>query len=288
MGVSIRSIIDVWRYELDPRQKAMTGFAAAVVLAMITMAVAAPYITPKDPIFTNIDLRFRPPCKEYILGTDHLGRDVLSRIIYGARVSFTAAALAISITTLIGIVLGLTSGYIGGALDRLLALAMDSLYVFPRVVIAMLIAFVLGPQMHTIALAVALSTVPSFFRVTRSITLSAKERTFVEAARAIGGSRFHVLRECIVPQVAPSLMALAAVTFSDSILVVATLGFLGVGIPPPTPEWGTDLSVAREFLATGAWWNIVFPGLAIIFGTWGFLTLGEITNDLVNPRLRKR
>lgn len=284
----LRVFYRIWKDELSHRQQIMTGIGLILVIGMIFLAIFGSFLLPYDPNSIDLAMRFLPPSYVHPFGTDYFGRDILSRTIAGARTSFTAATLAITVTLVIATPLGLFAGYLGGKLDRSLTFMMDSLYAFPKVVIAILIASLLGQELYFIALAVGIASIPSFYRVVNSIVISAKERTFVEASRSMGASASHIIRDCIVPQVLPSITALGALTYGSAILVVAALGFLGVGIPPPTPEWGTDLAVSREFLPLGAWWQIVFPGLAIVLGTWGFVTIGETINDFVNPRLRKR
>ena len=288
MSLTLKNLIKIWSNELEYQQKIMTGSGVIIVSIMLFLAVFSPYIVPYNPNLIDLRSQLDPPSYEHLFGTDHLGRDVLSRTLVGARISFSVATFSILVTLTIATPLGLLAAYYGGSLDSLLTLIMDSLYVFPGIILAILFSSLLGQTPFLIGLAVSISSIPSFYRVIHSITISSKERTFVEVTRSSGASNFYILKECIFPQVAPSIMSLASMTYGRAILSIASLGFLGLGISPPIPEWGTELAMSREFLTTGAWWNIFFPGFAIVLSTWGFLTVGEALNDFINPRLRKR
>lgn len=288
MSFSLKNFVNIWRNELETKQKIMTGSGLGIVFMMVFFALFSSFIVPYNPNQLNLKIQLDPPSSEHIFGTDHLGRDILSRTLVGARTSFSVATFSILLTLAVATPLGLLAAYFGGKLDKLLTLIMDSLYIFPGIILAILFSHLLGQTPLLIGLAVAISSVPSFYRVIHSITISSKERTFVEVTRSSGASNFYILKECILPQVAPSIMSLASMTYGRAILSIASLGFLGVGISPPIPEWGTELAISKEFIVTKSWWNVFFPGLAIVLSTWGFLTVGEALNDFINPRLRKR
>jgi len=288
MSLSYKNFANIWRNELELKQKLMVGSGIIIVCLMLFLALFSTYISPYNPNRIDLKKQLDPPSYEHIFGTDHLGRDILSRTLVGATTSFSVATFSILLTLAIAAPLGLLAAYYGGSVDNILTLIMDSLYIFPSIILAILFSSLLGQTPFLIGLAVSISSVPSFYRVVHSITISSKERTFVEVARSCGASNFYILKECIFPQVVPSIMSLASMTYGRAILSIASLGFLGVGISPPIPEWGTELAMSKEFITTGSWWNIFFPGLAIVFSTWGFLTVGEALNDFINPKLRKR
>ena len=272
--------------ELTGKEKVV--LVACLLLIGIQLFVSILNLTPYDPTKVNLDERFSPPSIAHIFGTDHLGRDVFSRVLAGFKISIYVAALSVLITAAFSVPLGMISGYVGGFLDRFLTFVMDSFYTLPRLVLALLIAFLLGRALHLNALAIAVATIPSFFRVARSVTLSVKERTFIEAARASGVSTKRILLKHISYHVRIPIVVLSALTIGDSIYLLASLGFLGLGVEPPTPEWGTDLATAREFITRGAWWAAFFPGVAIIINTFLFLMLGETLNIILNPLTREK
>lgn len=221
----------------------------------------------------------------FVLGTDNYGRDVLSRIVHGARTVLGIAILAALMSASVGIPLGLLSGFVGGPADRVLSLVMDSVYSFPGLILAISMAALLGPGMLNIALAIAVIYVPVYFRLVRSKVLSIKEELYVEAARSLGASAGTILLLYVFPNVIPSIVVIFSVNVADSILTEAGLSFLGLGLPPPTPDWGFDLSAGKRFVPSGYWWIITFPGMMIALLTLGFSMLGEGLNEILNPRL---
>jgi len=223
----------------------------------------------------QFDAILSPPSKEHLMGTDSLGRDIFSRILYGGRTSISIALLSVFLSFIVGTPLGSISGFIGGKLDRILSIIMDSLYAFPVIILALLIATMLGPGISNTSIAIAAASVPSYYRVIRSITLSLKERTFIEAEKSMGASDRYIILHHILPHSMSEIIVLMTFGMADAILSVAGLGFIGLGIPPPTPEWGTDLSGGREVLLVGAWWVTTFPGLIIFATILGFNLLGE-------------
>jgi peptide/nickel transport system permease protein len=221
----------------------------------------------------------------YMLGTDNYGRDVLSRIIYGARTVLAIAILAALMSASVGIPLGLLSAFMGGSIDRTLSLVMDSIYSFPGLILAIAMAALLGPGMLNIAIAIAVIYIPVYFRLVRSKVLSVKEEVYVEAARSLGASAATILGLYVFPNVIPSIVVIFSVNVADAILTEAGLSFLGLGLPPPTPDWGFDLSAGKRFVPSGYWWIITFPGVMIALLTLGFSMLGEGLNEILNPRL---
>ncbi len=248
---------------------------------------------PEDPKFEE-QLRERavevqtvgePFGDSFLLGTDNYGRDVLSRIIHGARTVLAIAILAALMSAAVGIPLGLMSAFFGGGMDRVLSLVMDSIYSFPGLILAIAMAALLGPGMLNIAIAIAVIYVPVYFRLVRSKVLSVKEEVYVEAARSLGAAALTILVLYVFPNVIPSIVVIFSVNVADSILTEAGLSFLGLGLPPPTPDWGFDLSAGKRFVPSGYWWIITFPGVMIALLTLGFSMLGEGLNEILNPRL---
>ena len=228
-----------------------------------------------------------PPSSEHLMGTDMLGRDVFSRVISGTKWSVSVSFIAVSMSMLIGTYLGGFSGYFGGSLDRILMVGMDAVYIFPSFVLAVLIAAVMGPGIGTSSLAVAIVMIPTFYRVIRSITLTIKESGFIEAERAIGASGRYIIANHIAPFYLSSLFVLISLGAAQAILITSGLGFLGLGIPPPNPEWGTDLAAGRMYIMDGMWWLTVFPGMMIFLAVLGFNLLSEGLDAVLNPQIRR-
>jgi len=220
----------------------------------------------------------------FIMGADQLGRDVFARVVSGARFVLTVAFLSTAISAALGTILGLLSGYIGGFFDRSLSLVMDSMYAFPGLILAIAIAALLGVGVLNISLAIAIVYIPSYYRMVRGVVLSLKSAPFVEAAVVAGASSLNIVTRHILPNVVPQIVALLPVSFADAIIREAGLTFLGLGIEPPTPDWGFDLNKGRQFFLAGYWWIGAFPGLMIILSVLGFLLVGESLNELLNPR----
>ncbi len=223
----------------------------------------------------------------HLMGTDYVGQDVFSRVIYGTRTSLTIMAIGVFIALIVGFPLGLYSGYLGGNVDKVLVLVMDSLYSFPGLLFAGLIAVLLGKGVVNIGLAVTVIYIPLYFRVTRSQVLSAREELYVEAAKAIGAPPSRIVFRYIAANVIVAIPVIFSISAADAILTAAGLSYLGLGIQVPTPDWGLDLSAAANLIDNGIWWSSFFPGLVIVLLTVGLSFLGEGLNDLINPLLKK-
>lgn len=223
----------------------------------------------------------------HVMGTDYVGRDVMSRVLYGTRTSLTIMAIGVFIALIVGFPLGLYSGYLGGNLDKVLVLVMDSLYSFPGLLFAGLIAVLLGKGVVNIGLAVTVIYIPLYFRVTRSQVLSAREELYVEAAKAIGAPPKRIVFRYIAANVIVAIPVIFSISAADAILTAAGLSYLGLGIQAPTPDWGLDLSSAASLIDNGIWWSSFFPGLVIVLLTVGLSFLGEGLNDLINPLMKK-
>jgi peptide/nickel transport system permease protein len=220
----------------------------------------------------------------FILGTNQIGQDIFSRIIWGTRIALLVGLSSALISVLAGVPLGLLSGFIGGALDRTMTLLMDSLYSFPSLILAIAIAAVLGPGIMNIVIAIAVLYVPTYFRIVRGQTLSIKQEMYVEAARSLGARPMTILWKYIFPNVVPSIVIVFSVNVADAILTEAGLSFLGLGLPPDTPDWGIDLARGQDYVRR-AWWLITFPGLMVSIVTLAFSMLGESLSEILNPRL---
>jgi peptide/nickel transport system permease protein len=227
----------------------------------------------------------RPFGKVFIMGTDNLGRDVFSRILYGAETVLKVALLSAIFSALVGVPVGLLSGFVGGQLDRVISLVMDSIYSFPGLILAIAMAAMLGPGVLNMAIAISVVYVPTYFRMVRGQTLAVKEELYVEAARSLGARATTILRLYVFPNVIPSIVVIFSMNIADAILTEAGLSFLGLGIDPSVPDWGYDLSKGKAFLPGGHWWIITFPGMMIALVALGFALLGEGLNEILNPRL---
>jgi peptide/nickel transport system permease protein len=281
--------------ELDAREIAYVEYPAIrlAVEALKDGEVDALVADVKDPKYRTqireqtvaVTTAGSPFGTRFVLGTDNYGRDVFSRIIYGARMVIGIAILAATMSASAGVPLGLLSGLFGGRADRILSLIMDSLYSFPGLILAIVMAALLGPGVLNIAIAIAVIYVPVYFRLVRGKALSVKEELYIEAAHSLGAPVGTVLALYIFPNVIPSIVVIFSVNVADSILTEAGLSFLGLGLPPPTPDWGFDLSAGKRFVPSGYWWLITFPGMMIALLTLGFSLLGEGLNEILNPRL---
>jgi peptide/nickel transport system permease protein len=273
------------------RQRGLAGWViligAAIVAAMAIMTVTSPWIRPYDPIAINVGPLLSPPSAQFPLGTNHLGQDMLSRVYSGGAIMFQVAVLSVIVCLVVGVPIGLFASYLGGYTDKVASLVMDSIYAFPGLVLAIAIAAMLGPGVVNMALSIAVVYVPSYFRIIRSQVLTIKELPYVEAATIMGAKSRTTLFRYILPNVIPSIVAVATINFADAVLTSAGLTFVGLGLPVSTPDWGWDLTYGRRLLPSGAWWVIAFPGLMVVLLALGFTMMGEGLSELFNPRLQK-
>ena len=264
---------------------------AAIVVIVTFGALFAPLISPHDPNHQNLALNLLPPAwlaggnKDYLLGTDHLGRDILSRLIWGSRVSTTVGLSVVIIGGSIGVTLGLVAGYFGGLADEIIARIVDVQLAFPFVLLAVAIIGVLGPSLRTIILVLGVTSWVQYVRVVRADALALKEREFVQAASATGASQWRVLMRHILPNVTSSITVLATFEVARTVILESALSFLGLGVSPDTPSWGTMLADGRQFLDT-AWWMGTFPGFAIMITVLGVNILGDGLRDALDPQSR--
>ena len=258
-----------------------------IVVMMAFIAVAAPVIAPYDPNKVDTKNRLQPPSRDHLFGTDQLGRDLFSRVVYGSRISLTIAMLAVAVTAMIGVPIGLVSGYYGGKIDEVLMRITDMFMAFPRLVLALAFAAALGPSLYNTIIAISLAYWTVYARLVRGIALQTKNEAFIEAAIAAGASTLRIIFKHVFPMVTAPLLVQATLDFGATILLAAGLGFLGLGAQPPTPEWGVMVSEGRQFLVTGEWWISFFPGLFILLTALGFNLLGDSLRDITDVRARR-
>jgi peptide/nickel transport system permease protein len=262
-------------------------FGAILTGGVIVMTLISPWIVPYNPSTINTGPILTAPNSQFPLGTDDVGRDMLSRVIAGGGVMLQVAIVSVLVCLVIGVPLGLFSSHTGGLVDRFFSLIMDSIYAFPGLILAIAISLVLGRGVINMALSIAVVYIPSYFRVIRSQVLSIKELPYVEAANATGAKKRTVLSRYILPNVLPSIVVVATVNFADAILTAAGLTFIGMGVPANVADWGWDLSNGQRLLPSGSWWVITFPGIMIILLALGFTLIGEGLSELLNPRLEQ-
>jgi peptide/nickel transport system permease protein len=265
----------------------MVLIGLAAVLSIALMTALAPWISPHDPSMINTGPLASPPSGQFPLGTNHLGQDMLSRIIWGGSIMLQVAVISVLMCLIIGVPFGLLSSYSGGVLDKSASLVMDSIYAFPGLILAIAIAATLGRGVVNMSLSIAVVYIPSYFRIVRSQVLTIKELTYTEAAKAAGARSRTVMLRYILPNVIPSIVVIATVNFADAILTAAGLTFVGLGVSKTIPDWGYDLTDGRALLPSGAWWVITFPGIMIVLLALGFTLIGEGLSELLNPRLEQ-
>jgi peptide/nickel transport system permease protein len=257
-----------------------------IIAAMVFMAVFASLLSPYDPIRISLAERLKPPSAVHFFGTDELGRDILSRIMHGARISLRIGVLVVLIAGGLGALTGAISGYVGQRVDNLIMRVMDVILSFPPLVLALALAAAMGPDLNNAILAVAFVMIPKFARLVRGEALAVKERQFIAAARAAGAKRLWIILHHILPNCLASVIVLATLVLGEAILIAASLSFIGLGAQPPTPEWGAMVSVGRKFLMD-QWWYATFPGLFILVTVIGFNIIGDALRDILDPRIRR-
>ncbi len=260
-------------------------FGGLVLLAIVAVTLLAPQVAPSDPLATAPREARQPPSMSHLLGTDHLGRDLLSRIIYGSRVSLLLGVIAVAIGGTVGITLGIVAGYFRGLVDTAIMQVNDMLLAFPGFLLALGAVAVLGTGIYNVMVAVGVSLVPTFARMARGSVLSAREMDYVAAARVIGVGHVRIMARHILPNILAPLIVLATVGIGGAILTAASLSFIGVGAQPPQAEWGLMVNEGRRYLRI-AWWISTFPGLAIMAIVIAINLVGDALRDVLDPRLR--
>jgi peptide/nickel transport system permease protein len=268
------------------RRSPLSAFWGCIAALIVLMAVAAPVLAPYDPLKSDFRAMTKPPTERHVFGTDQIGRDVLSRVIYGSRASLTVAIGAVVFGTTLGALWGLASGFLGGRFDLISQRIIEFLQSFPDLILAMAIAMALGAGFGTVIVAIAITRIPFGGRVIRAVVLSLKEMSYVEAARGVGASKMRVMLRHILPQCVAPYLILATTHLGVAIVIEAALGFLGVGIPPPTPTWGNMLADSLNGGLVPPWWLVLFPGAAITLTVLAFNQLGDGIRDVLDPRLR--
>ncbi len=270
--------------------RSKTGMLGAAIVLVVTMlALFAPWIAPHDPADQDYSAMLVPPSwveggrGEYLLGTDNLGRDILSRIIYGTRVSLLVGVVSVILAGVIGMAVGLISGFFGGVIDAVFMRLVDAFLSIPSILFALVLLSVTGPGISTLVVALGLTNWVVYARLVRGEVLSIRERDYVKAARSIGVKNAAIIMRHILPNVFSSFVVVSALTVATTIISEASLSFLGLGIQPPTVSWGVMLSDGRNYLAT-SWWIATFPGIAITVTVLGIMFLGDWLRDVLDPR----
>jgi len=270
------------------KRKPLGMISASLILILVLTAIFANVLAPYDPLAAQPEIRLAPPSWAHPFGTDDIGRDVLSRVIFGSRISLWVGLLAVGIGTSVGMVVGLVSGYWEGRLDLILQRIMDALMTIPGLILALAIVSVLRPSTTNAMLAIAMVIIPGNSRVVRGAVLSAKQNRFVEAAQAIGCRDYRIIASHILPNVTAPILILASIWLGNAILIEASLSFLGVGTQPPDPSWGLMLSSTGRAFMEQAPWLAVFPGAAISLAVFGFNLFGDTLRDAWDPKLRRK
>ncbi|MCV9998670.1 ABC transporter permease subunit [Pararhizobium sp. YC-54] len=282
-------LAEFWFY-FSRNKGAVIGFA--IFLIILVLAIFAPWVTPHSPSAQNRDVLLLPPAFAaggkwtYFLGTDAVGRDILSRLIFGARFSLFIGLVVVTLSVISGVLVGLIAGYFRGRTDTIIMRVMDIILAFPSLLLALVLVAVLGPGLLNAMIAISLVNLPHFVRLTRAAVMSERTKDYVIASRVAGAGTMRLMFLTILPNCLAPLIVQATLAFSAAILDAAALGFLGMGAQPPTPEWGTMLAEAREFIQR-AWWVVTFPGLAILITVLAINLMGDGLRDALDPKLKR-
>lgn len=261
-----------------------TGIVLSALIVLVT--IFAPFLEPHDPTKMELSQKFIAPCREFIFGTDHLGRDIFSRVIEGARVSLSIAATVVFFSAVLGVVLGMFSGYVGGATDMLIMRVVDVLLAFPTIIFALALSTMMGTGQTNLIIAITCIQWTRYARIARGETLMLKNAEYVEAAKSIGNNTVQILGKYIFPNVISKIIILASLDIGTIILYCASLSFLGLGAQPPSPDWGVMISEGKDYMQYAPWLTL-FPGLAIAFSALSFNMLGDGLRDLLDPRMKE-
>ena len=261
------------------------AIGTTICIIWILIAIFANIVTPYDPLGQDLVARLKPPSQTHLLGTDRLGRDILSRVIVGAKLSVSAGLITVILAGTLGSIYGGIAGYVGGIVDDIMMRIAEMVLAFPALILAMVIGVVLGPSLYNTLLALVIVAWPTYARVMRSAVISVKENDYVEASRALGASNFRILVKEILPNTIGLVVIIATLDIGNQILFFSTLSFLGLGTPPPTPEWGAMVADGMDNFMQ--WWICTFPGLAILSMAIGANFIGDGIRDFLDPKLRK-
>ncbi len=256
-----------------------------IVVAVILAAVFAPVIAPHDPLEQNILSRLQPPHENYYLGTDYFGRDILSRLLYGARISLVIGVASTAIALVVGSLIGILAGWYGGRFDVVVMQAMDILLAFPSLILGLILVAMLGPSMENITIAIALTSIPSFARIARAPTISVKERDYIEAGRALAFSDVRIMAGHILPNIFPEILVMGSLWLASAIRTEASLAFIGLGVKPPIPTWGGMIREGFENILD-SYWLVLAPSLAILIIVFALNILGDGLRDAIDPKLK--
>ena len=274
-----------WETLQDLLRSRTAAFGLGLIALVVLVALAGPWLAPHDPLKPVPLERLQGPSGDHPFGTDSLGRDILSRVIYGARISLTIGLIAVAISLVPGTLLGLAAGYFGGRIDSLIMRLMDMLLAFPAILLAIVITAILGPSLPNTMVAVGIVYIPHYARIVRASVLSLKEQLFVQAIAHLGGSHLRILGRHILPNALPPIIVYATLGMGTAVLQAAALGFLGLGAQPPQPEWGAMLSEGRQYIQNAPH-VAAFPGAAILLLVLGFNLFGDGLRDVLDPSLR--
>jgi peptide/nickel transport system permease protein len=292
------SRIEQWKKELQPisaetkyslhlvRTHPLALAGLVIIMGLIVVALLAPWLSPYDPVAVNLSNKLLPPSHDHIFGTDEMGRDILSRVIAGSRISLRIAITVVAFAFTFGTTLGTVAGFYGGAIDEILMRITDMFLSIPALVLALVIAAALGPSLYNLMLSLCATWWPWYTRLVRGETLSVREKQYVESARMVGLSDLRLLFRHILPNCLAPVIINASMDMGYVILTAAGLSFIGLGAQPPSPEWGAMLSFGRNYMQE-AWWLATFPGLAILTTVLGFNLLGDGLRDILDPKLRR-
>jgi peptide/nickel transport system permease protein len=258
-----------------------------ILIVLLFIAISCTWIAPYKPIYEDIANQLQAPSREHLFGTDHIGRDVFSRVLYGTRISLVMSVLVTSLVLALGVPSGLLAGYIGGRIDTIIMRLADLFFAFPPLVLALALATALGGGLTSALIAVGFASWPFYARLVRSVTLSVRQELYLEAARSIGGSDFHIISRHVLPNSIGPVLVQASMDIGWFLLYAASLSFIGIGAQEPTPEWGLMVSAGRKYIIN-QWWVSAFPGAAIFVTVLGFSLIGESLRDMLDPRLRRR
>jgi len=262
---------------------ALIGLVISVIVTLV--ALFAPLLAPYDPLKMDLKNRLKPPSAEHWMGTDQMGRDILSRVIYGARISLEVGVVSVALGTVVGLILGAAAGYLGKTADTIIMGIMDAIYAFPAILLALALVAAFGPSLVTVMTAIAIVRIPIFARTVRGSVLAEREKEYIEAARCIGQRELIILARHILPNIVAPLIVVTTTYFATAIVVEASLSFLGLGVPPPAASWGVMLNDGRKFMEATPH-VVIFPGVAISLTVLGFNLLGDGLRDVLDPRLR--
>ncbi|MGQ9367544.1 ABC transporter permease [Azospirillum sp. ST 5-10] len=268
------------------RRNFVTAVAGVLLLVLAAVALVGPYLVPHEPLATNLRAVLAPPSAIHWFGTDHLGRDIFSRVVVAARLDFAIAIVAVALSAAVGVSVGALSGYVGGWLDRLLSRVVDVMMAFPLFVAAMALVAVLGNSVESIVLATAIINLPFYFRLMRAEISARRSAGYVEAAIINGNRASRVIFRFLIPNALPPVVVQISLNLGWAILNTAGLAFIGLGVAPPTPEWGIMIQEGASMMVSGQWWVVVFPGLALVLSVFCFSLLGDGIRDIMDPRRR--